>query len=450
MNSIEPPAAATPTRIARRPIERYLLWAALACVAVWHRGPTFVDNLKPAEGRLYDFFQEWASARNYFDGLPIYTEQHKALERLTGTRPNRDASMLPYNAHPPASVLLALPFAGLRYRDAHFAWNLTMLLLFAATVALIVRGLRLPFHVGSLLPTIVLVLYCFPLDHQIAQGQLNLVLLFLITLCWTFDRNDWPWLAGMTLGLAAGLKLFPAFLFLYFLMRANWIALVAGGIGFVSISAAALLLFGQDAFSDYFRVVLPSLEHYRSSWSNLSLTGFWLRTCNPGHGERVIPLAHSPLGAWVGMCSTTALVTLLVAWGCRGLRKRTDPDWAFALGLVGMLLVSPITWNHYFLFLCLPFALIWRDSTSWQRWVFRLLLILMWIPPGIYHLIGMGKTAASKWETARHELPFLTPMQNLLVASFLTYCLLGLFVLVLRFTLRTHTKPIDAVASPCP
>lgn len=439
MNSNEPAPSQTKPARTPWPVERIVLWTVLAVVAVWHRGPAFLTAMQPAEGRYYDFFQEWASARNHLEGLPVYTEHHESLLRHTGKRVERDPSLVAYNAHPPASILLAIPFANLPYRQAHLAWNLTMLLLFAIAIVLIVHGLRLPFRLWTMLPGLVLVLYCFPLDHTIAQGQLNVVLLFLMTLSWSFDRNDYPWLAGTSLGLAAGFKLFPAYLFLYFLMRANWKALASGGASFLMINALALLLFGQSAFNDYIRLVLPSFDHFRSSWPNLSLTGFWLRLLSPIEGERVMPLVHAPMVAKTAVYLSAAMVTALAALGCSRSRRLGNRDSAFALCLVGMLLVSPITWNHYFLFLCLPFALLWRDSVGWERWGFRLLMVLMWIPPGIYQLIGMGKTAATKWERLRHELPFLTPQQNLLVASFLTYCLLALFILVFRATRRPNT-----------
>lgn len=420
----------------RWPVERVILWLVLAGVAIWHRGPVFVEHLRPDEGKIWDFFQEWASARNYVDGVPIYAEQRESFERLMGPGRQFDTGMLPYNAHPPASVLLAVPFAKLSYREAHFAWNVTMLCLFALSIALIIRGLGLPYRAWSVLPTIALVLYCFPLDHQLAQGQLNIVLLLTITLAWSFDRNQRPYLAGAALGLAAAFKLFPAFLFLFFLMRRNWKAIISGGVAFLGTNGLAALMFGTGAFNDYVRVVIPSVDHFRSSWPNLSLAGLWLRMLNPADGERVIPIVHAPVAGAIGIYLSAGIVAALTGWGCYRSRKQDNGDWAYALALVGMLLVSPITWNHYFLILCLPFALLWRDATGWGRWAFRILLILMWVPATVYPLIGIGKATAAKWERLRHELPYLTPQQNLCVAAILTYCLLALFALILRYTLR--------------
>ena len=49
---------------------------------------------------------------------------------------------LPYNAHPPFSVLLTLPFCSLGYHSAHFAWNLTGITLFLLALAMIAWEFR--------------------------------------------------------------------------------------------------------------------------------------------------------------------------------------------------------------------------------------------------------------------------------------------------------------------
>jgi hypothetical protein len=84
-------------------------------------GPKYLQAFRPPEGRTSDFVQEWLSARNFATGHPIYESQF-----VSGSRhlPESPPPYLQYNAHPPGSVLLALPFAGLNYWDAHFAWNL--------------------------------------------------------------------------------------------------------------------------------------------------------------------------------------------------------------------------------------------------------------------------------------------------------------------------------------
>ena len=77
----------------------------LVCIL---QGHSFVEDLRPPLDRGLDFFQDWASARNYLLGEPIYTP-HEVTLRKMGVRvdPN-NPFFVPVNAHPPTSVLIAV------------------------------------------------------------------------------------------------------------------------------------------------------------------------------------------------------------------------------------------------------------------------------------------------------------------------------------------------------
>ena len=57
------------------------------------------------------------SGFNYYAGEPVYENQSAALARhMPAFRPDNPDVLLPWNAHPPASVLVALPLAKLDFR----------------------------------------------------------------------------------------------------------------------------------------------------------------------------------------------------------------------------------------------------------------------------------------------------------------------------------------------
>ncbi len=102
-----------------------LLWLILTASVYWWRGPALrlalEPNCYPPGSGLFqpDFFQEWASARNLSNRLPIYAPHEITLKRHVGIRPDTaDRYFIAVNAHPPTSVLLALPFTGSDYTDA--------------------------------------------------------------------------------------------------------------------------------------------------------------------------------------------------------------------------------------------------------------------------------------------------------------------------------------------
>src|SRR5262249_3355708 len=159
-------------------------------------------------------------------------------------------------AHPPAAVALALPLGKLEYRDAHLVWNLITFPLFLVSLGLIVRELRFPLRVWSIFPAVVLLLLCNPVTAPIGQGQLNFPILFLVTLAWVADRHDRPGWAGVALGVATALKLYPVFLFAYILFARRWRAIFTGALAFLAMNGAALAILGVDAFRTYREQVL--------------------------------------------------------------------------------------------------------------------------------------------------------------------------------------------------
>lgn len=422
------------------PPGRTLFWAVAALFATFVFGPQFVKNFRPPdnaeEATLVDFIQEWLSAKNYEAGLPVYTNQAETLFRHTGMRPGRDEPMLRWNAHPPASVLLGLPFARLNYPDAQFAWNLVSFLLFVVSLALVLRELGVRYPPQAVLPTVTLILLCGPIATQISQGQLNFVLTFLLVLGWAADRRGYTGWAGAAVGAAAAFKLYPAFVFLYFVCTRRWRALATGAVAFLALNGLALALFGTEAFRTYFEQVVPSVVQYQTGWRNLSLNGFWIRVFTPL--ERSVPLIDSPAaGRAVGLAvrGLVVLVAAAVCWRAKTVEQR---DRAFAVTLVGMLLVSPITWNHYLVLLLMPVALVWaRLPGGPVRVLMVVVFVFLWLPPQPALSLVLGKEQAQALLREIHRP--LTPAQNLTAISLPHYALVGLFLLTLL--VRTDPEP---------
>lgn len=411
----------TPLRIA--------LWGLAAVFVSLLFGRSFVAAFRPPEGQFPDFSQEWLSARNYWAGTPVYADQAAALRRHTGLIPQRAEDMLPWNAHPPASVLLALPFGKLTYPDAHLTWNLLTFPLIVVSLWLVARELRLPLSPWSVLPAVALLGLFNPLYIQLLQGQLNPLLLLLLTVAWIADRRDRPGWAGVAVGVAAGLKLYPGFLFLYFLCAGRWRALAAGAAAVVAANAIPLVLFGPAEFRTYVERVVPSLSNYQSSWRNVSLTGFWLRIFNPQTHEMVTPLVVSP-AATALLAASRLLVVGLVGWSAWRARSVAARDRAFAAAVVGMVLVTPVAWTHYFVLLALPAGLLWaRAPAGPLRWAVWPALLPLWLPENFFARLAVGPQQAVAMVNLRHSA--LDPVTNLTALSAFTYALLALLALIL-------------------
>ncbi|HZU37559.1 MAG TPA: glycosyltransferase family 87 protein [Gemmataceae bacterium] len=243
-------------------------------------------------------------------------------------------------------------------------------------------------------------------SQQFNQGQLNAFLLLLLTAAWAADRSGKPWLSGALLGTATAIKLFPGFLFLYPVCRGQWRPVVSGTLAFVAVNGRALALLGPSTFTDYYHHVLPHLGIYRDVWLNSSLSGYWHKLFDSRSGH-TIPLWHAPLIAQFGTVACCTVVVILVALLTASAQTRRQKDLAFGLTLNGMLLVSPITWDHYFLLAALPLFMLWLwvPRQGPLRLAVQILLVVLSLGPKFYwNLVmpGVGEREgqiASAWQT---------------------------------------------------
>lgn len=404
------------------PAARWWIWAALCALVCVAAGSAFVRNLRPAPGVVVDFFRNWAAARDALAGLPVYDDQQAVQERYLGRRPDvRDVHYVEIFTHPPATVLLALPFAGLDYPDATLAWNLVSLAALAVSAWLVGRALEISRSFWAVFPLLTLLLLCTPLWDQLGQGQLNLILLALVTGTWVAERSGRPVWAGFFLGAATALKLFPGFLALYFVLRGQWSVLIAAACTLAALVGVTLILPGPDAYRAYLEQVMPHLGRCQGFGYNASLLGLWSKLFDPG-SEPIQPLWYNPALARVGGYLSCATVVAVLAWVVRRARSRAEADQAFGLAVTAMLLVTPIVWDHYFVILLVPLALLWvhLPACTGMRAAFLLIVLNLWIHPMIW------------WQTLvspRFETSVVSPVHVLTLLSIPCYALLGLFAL---------------------
>jgi hypothetical protein len=422
---------------------RIVFWFVLFVVTLLVFGPPYLEAFRPPESKVGDFHQEWLSARNFAEGGRVYENQRVLVAKYLNAPPEIAQSFLPWNAHPPPSAVLALPLGRCSYSQAQLLWNLANLPLLALTLVVIIRELRVPFAAPSVFPLGILLVGWHSLYSQIQHAQLNILLMTCVTLTWALARNGRSWAAGAALGVAAAIKLFPAFLFLYFLATRNLRALIAGALVILLLNGVTVVILGFEDILTYIRDVIPSLANYQSSRQNVSLAGFWLRIFQPHPNEHIQALyPNKMLGVLFSYGSRIALAGL-VAWTTAIARTPGERDRAFALAVLALLLVSPIAWPHYFLILSMPLAWLWMNINGrFSRTAFWLAFALLWLPNYYFPSLVLGKeTGMIYFLQGTSEV---TPFHNLVLMSLPHYALVGLFLLAYG----GRTAPVDTVPPP--
>jgi hypothetical protein len=421
--------------MAETPSKRTSFWLLLSALFLAFlavkRLPDLIEHFRPPEGVFLDFIQEWLSARNYWDGHAIYEEQSVSFAR---SFPGQPHEMFRYNAHPPVSVLFALPFARLNYRDSTCAWNAVGVALFLSAIGLIAREFRSSVRWWHVVPIAALLLWSFHVRDTINMGQLNFFLAFFLSFAWVCDRRGYTIGAGILVGLAAAMKLYPGFVIVYFLAAGRWRAAAAFTFTVLAMNGVALGVLGVDTYADYLTKVLPSLHQFESNWCNLSLYGIIAREVNPLTIADGSDFVRQPVLAKVLYASACIAVAGCVALAGRRAKREADVDVGWAAAIASLLLVSPVTWGHYYVILLVPLAILAARLRPDQRSLAWLTFLLMNLQPhDIYpRLLWKYKGFAEDPLQTHNFNVAMATWENLLVAAIPTYALLVLFALTLR------------------
>lgn len=310
-----------------------------------------------------DFIQDYAAGAAFLRGEPIYGRSLTMLAyTLTGVTGHE-------NFHPPFAAVLFSPLSLLDYQIAFTLWVLVNGLLLFVVAELLLRNLNLDSQLRYWYP---LLLFWPPAIFAFGTGQSSILLVLLVFLTWAALRGRHPRVAGALLGLAALIKLFPAYLVLVFIARREWSAV--GSFILVSLAGwiASVWVFGVKSVAIYWVEVAPrDIVEFGEFPLNVSIYSLIAPFFRKNHW--IQPLLDAPeLGYWLGMGASLA-IALAGAWYI--LKFRSDADLAslFGVGIAAMILVNPISWGHFFPVLLLPWSLVWRESKESK--LFRVLLL---------------------------------------------------------------------------
>jgi alpha-1,2-mannosyltransferase len=275
-------------------MNRVLLRVAQACLAGLALGPLVRGSLPPS-AYSKDLQQEYLTASAWRDGLSIFTPVTELSARyfpfVTDNFPHP-------SPHPPVLTPLSLPLTWLPFPVTVFLW------LFV-NVALLVRVGR---WLGlSVLASLALLAWP-PLWCLVYIGQLELLILVLAMSGWRNAEAGRDWRAGLWLGLAAAIKLYPALFLLPYLWRWRVRIVLAAGAVFALSQLGGLLAVGGADMVRYYTEILPSVSRYYSVRGlNAAPYGALLRLL--GGATVLSPLVRAP-GAVVPLAVALSLFAL--------------------------------------------------------------------------------------------------------------------------------------------
>lgn len=397
-----------------------------------------------------DFIQEWVMARALLTGTNPYKSVNALALRFLGT-----PSQFPHpSPHPPSAILLFWPFGALDYAAAVSLWLGLSLALLALCVWLLGRCFGTPLHPLSVAAIVVMLMAWYPFSQDLGWGQLNVFMLTLATGALLALGRRRPAVAGLLIGLALLLKIVYWPFALLFLVRREWRAVRMTIISVAAGYLVAGVILGPVTIFTYFRDVLPEVSAlYQTSIDNVSIwtvgTRLFSGTGSPMHNEYTAPplIAAPPLAAAVSVI-LPLMVMLVAAW----VAQRMTFEGAFALFATAIVLVSPLTWEHYLALLVIPMAYSLRRLAS-ARFpsgptnAALLVAVLLAVPPG-YWVYLAGLAAGYRVTGPGIVLPFGVALASL--GSVVAMLALGTLVIWLDLRLDRHAAPDLASGTACP
>jgi hypothetical protein len=354
-------------RLLRQPRVQLAVLALLAVLVVGFRALQFAALTTQIQWG-YDFSFYWTAALRLLEGEPIYTAQ-----QLAGPySPQAQDGFL----YPPPLAAAVAPLVWLfptDYRAAAWVWTMVGAIVLAWSVLALARSERLaerfPVLEGRGRWLLVAGAFAFPpVVGELVMGNVHLLLLGLLTVAWLGVRRASPrgeLVAGVAVGVAAVIKVFPGLLLLWFLLTRRYRAAAGVAIGALACIAVTLPFTGIEPWLQY-PTVLANLSAPSDTTDTLAPT-VWLAPYMGFLGARIVV--------------TAAAVMLLIGLS---IAARSDLPSArlsivarsFGAAVVLSILVAPALYHHYLALLVLPFLLALGAGVP-LRWL-ALAYFLMW------------------------------------------------------------------------
>jgi hypothetical protein len=287
-----------------------------------------------------------------------------------------------YNPNPPFTALFFIPFAVLPLPVAKFIFNLISCILFLYSVHRLAKKTTVS---ETLVFILIPVLFFIPIRNQILFGQTYFLLFFLLSEGYLAYESKRYRMAAIVWGIAIFLKIFPAIIVLFLILRKEWkMLLYLASVGGVLL-IICLLFQGPDIWEEYIRYILPRSNkgeisssftiNYQSAHMFFKYLFVQSDAANP------TPLLDST--TWFTV-SLGFFKSVALAGCCAAILHRKDVL-AFALLLFGGMLISPYTSTYSNILLLLLFIPLFGEIKDQRRvFVCCLIFLICNLPLGLF------------------------------------------------------------------
>jgi alpha-1,2-mannosyltransferase len=267
------------------------------------------------------------------DGLPVY----RSVDPVTGL----------HFTYPPFAAVAMVPLAVVPGWLADALWAGASIAALTAAVVVVRRAMARPAPgwLVALLTAAALALE--PVWQNLTFGQVNLILMLAVLVDLLGPQRRW---SGVLVGIAAGVKLTPLVFVVLLVLVGRRAAAGHAALAFAAtvvvgfaVAPGSAVTYWSHGLVDAGRVGPPALAHNQSAYGALT---------------RLLD-GPPPTLLWLAVAGPVAAAALVAgaAWWRRG-----DPALGTCLAALAMLVASPISWSHHWVW-AVPVALVlWECS----------------------------------------------------------------------------------------
>ncbi len=239
----------------------------------------------------------WLLKTLFLSGYPDFTNYYYGAKHiLKGDNPYiPDNNYFTSNPYPPFALILFIPFSFLSYEVASKLWVVLSILAVLYIIYLLSKTYKHSFFSPINLFLSSLVFLSFPLKFTLGMGQINILILLLLTLGFYFMQKNKLNYSGIFLALSITIKFFPLLLLPYFVIHREWKILVGVLAALVVVIATTMLALPLSNLLYYLQNIFPGiLSTWKGDYYNQAFTGLLARNiADPDSRESlrmIIPL----------------------------------------------------------------------------------------------------------------------------------------------------------------
>ena len=299
-----------------------------------------IVRLKFIEYSSGDLYQDYFAAKHLLNHESIYSDI---------THPNY---------HPPLAAFLVAPLILLPYWYACLLWSIITVFLYFTSGWFVFKELdiRIPYY--YMMVIIGYSLCWYPFQANIALGQWSILIGTCMVIGWISLRHQKDFLAGVVLGLSCLIKLYPGLIIIYLLLTKRWKALVT----MISVVLVGFLIMGiilgPREIIYYFTTIVPrDVNAFIAFPGNYSILGILEIFFSDGAWVRPIFISPIPINLLTLVLDIGVFIILVRLMLHLPINKDNN-DIKYALTIITMFFISPLSWQHMLTILILPIGIL--------------------------------------------------------------------------------------------